>query len=493
MSENMNIHQEPKQTPELEGKLETLYSAITPDPAFAHRLEAQLAERSQQLYPQKPPKLESWIDRMRAIFRRPALAAGLIALAVLVLAISLAGPQRVVAEVQRLLGFVPGSGFVQPGETRLLPATVDVTQGDVTLHIEKVIATNQGTEISLTASGLPREKFGPPSGPEDQFGAYLLLPDGQRLALTSSLSGMGDTLQASLYFGPLPEGIASLTLVLPRLPGLPAGFAPENWSIPLQLQVVGSTQAAPGTLPAANAYAPNNSLASANGASVQVVQVAQTAEETGIQLQYHWQNQDWKWLQNVQMELSDQAGRVYPLRREDMQSSLRSGDIRSLRFDPFDSQAAQATLKIEQMSFSFSSPAHFTFDPGQAAQAGQTWDLASQPGAQMQIAGVPVQVLSVSISEGKDEGQGNSASQAPHYHLSVLVQSTPTGAIGLGSLAMSTDPERMVSSSTEILPGNQMRLTIDLPEIPTRPLTLYFPYGDLTLNGPWQITWDLQK
>ncbi len=108
----------------------------------------------------------------------------------------------------------------------------------------------------------------------------------------------------------------------------------------------------------------------------------------------------------------------------------------------------------------------------------------------MEIAGVPVQALSATISPGIDQG---GKPQPAHYHLDVLLQYTPVDGLNLENASMSTDPELLVSSSAEILPGNQEKITIDLPAIPTRPLALYFSRGEVSLKGPWVIQWDLPE
>ncbi len=78
----------------------------------------------------------------------------LLALAVAFLAV---GPQRVWADLQRLLGYVPGVGFVNLEETRVLTAPVTVTRDGVTLRVEEVLAAPDGTTVVISSEGLPPE------------------------------------------------------------------------------------------------------------------------------------------------------------------------------------------------------------------------------------------------------------------------------------------------------------------------------------------------
>jgi hypothetical protein len=63
----------------------------------------------------------------------------------------------------------------------------------------------------------------------------------------------------------------------------------------------------------------------------------------------------------------------------------------------------------------------------------------------------------------------------------------------LRSLSLSLDTEYLMNGSIEGLPGDQMRMMIDLQSIPHGPLTLYFPRGELAVSGPWKVEWELPK
>ncbi len=491
MTEPMNIPQETKHLSELEKKLENFYNTITPEPAFVHTLDVQIAGEVKHM-PAGRPGFVEWLKN--AFQRRPALTIGITVLVVLTLAVTFAGPQQVLASVQRLLGFVPGSGFVQPGETRVLATPVEETQGEVTLRVEKVIAGAKQTDIVLTASGLPREKFQPQTGEQDPlFQAYILLPDGKQIKANMIMSGIGDNLQASYIFDPLPGSVTNITLVLPRLPGVPAGFAPENWSVPIQLvtaQVLPT--GSPSDLLVATGYVPLNGLAQAKGVSVQVVQVAQAAQETGVQIQFQWDNPEWWQLNNVDLSLAYNDGQVYSQIKEPMQLLGAPESVRTYRFQPFESGASQALFTVDKLYFTFKSTAHFTFDPGKDYKVGQSMDLSSQPGSKIEIAGVPVQLLSAMINPGPGIDELGTP-QSPHYHLELQLQYTEVDGLALENLTMSIDPELLISSSTDILPDNREKITIDLAKLPDLPLLLYFSYGEVSLKGPWVIQWDLPK
>ncbi len=488
MSEERNHPQEMKPNSDLEKKLESFYETVTPDPAYVRKLSQQVSRQSELA----PARRLTFMEQVRlSLQRRPALAVAMAALTVLILVVALAGPQQVLASVQRLLGFVPGTGFVQPGETRLLAAPVEATQEGVTLQVQKVIADDKQTELSLTVSGLPNEKWASPiSGLDPYASPYLLLAGGKQIASLASMTSSGDTLQASYIFGALPKGVTRFSLVLPRLPGLPAGFAPQNWSVPIQLVTAEvSPTGAAGELPVGAGYVPATNLAQGKGVSVQVTQVGQSATETGVQVQFGWDNAEWVQMNNVDLTLSDDNGHVYNRQRESMELAGAPESLRTYRFQPFEAQAIEAILTVNKLYFTFNSKAQFTFTPGGAISLRQPVDVSGKPGARITIAGVPVQVMSVTVSQDSSAG----ANSQPQYHLEVLLQALPANGLTLEGVAMSTHPDLLVSSSAEVLAGGQMKVSIDLDQLPKGPVALYFSHGEVSLEGSWVIRWELPR
>jgi hypothetical protein len=485
----------PKFSREIENQLDAVYNSASPDPAFAIRLERQLAERAAAMQNPADRPEAAWLGWLRGIFRQPALAVPLAVILLLILAISLVGPQKVLAQVQRLLGYAPGIGFVEPGETRVLLASVEQRQGNVTLRVESVVADSQQTRVVLQVSGLTHEKFDLKSAAGDvpeEVKPYLLLPDGSRLASGSSMSGIGDVLQASLSFAPLPSTVDQVTLVLPRLPSLPAGFAPENWSVPLVLQNTHSAETASASgLALTQPYAPVGAVAAAHGITASLLQVGQNAKETGLQVQFNWDDKDWQRLQDVQMRLEDGSGHTYARHQTTfgpVDSAVAPGTrTTTYPFNPIDSQAKTGVLIVDNVSFSFTSQAQFRFNPDGAATDGQTWDLSQLPGTRLDVAGVPVQLLSISVNANPDTRAGTDS----HYLLNLLVQTIPQDGLVINSLFLSQFSDRVVSANCETLPNSRLQLTIGLPELPQHSMQLYLSSGEISVTGPWKVEWKL--
>ena len=123
---------EPKEintSPELEEKLNRFYQDVTPQADFADRLEAQLVEKATAL--QESAASPSRRNFFSGLLRRPLLVGAMAVLLVLTAAIGIIGPQKVLAEVQRLFGYLPGYGFLQANQVRVLAEPVVVRQGEV--------------------------------------------------------------------------------------------------------------------------------------------------------------------------------------------------------------------------------------------------------------------------------------------------------------------------------------------------------------------------
>ena len=263
---------------------EKLYAAnrMLPRPEFLAGLRARLAEQ--------PPRPLTLSERMGLAFRRPAWVIGIATILILAAALIVVGPQRVLAQVQRLLGYVPGIGFVDLARAQVLVSPVEATRDGVTLRVSQVIAGPERTEIVISTPGLSEKDFPRANNPSENpdFTATLVLPDGSRLEARRWEIGFGS---GKLEFPPLPGGVNQVTLIVPRLPLAPAGALPEDWEIPLVLR--------PATGELNNElfpqpYRPADASDAHHGITLRVLDVAQTATETAVHYQVEWTDPGWE-------------------------------------------------------------------------------------------------------------------------------------------------------------------------------------------------------
>lgn len=484
----MSKPEELKPSPNLEEKLIRFYQTVTPGPDFAGRLEAQLAAKARA---QQESSSLSRRSIFSSLFHRPVLA-GVVAVALILLAaVAIIGPQKVLAEVQRLFGYLPGYGFVESEQVRVLAAPVEVQRDGAVLRVTSVIAESRQTVVTFDVTGLSPRIFGAPSG--DGKSPVLVFPDGTQWTnneMEIKADSKGE-MSVSVHYPPLPQDVDQVTLVMTYLPGLPAGYAPENWSIPLTLSLSGSL----------SPYMPPDASASDQGITVSVLQVAQNANELGLQVQYSWKNPTWKSLQGPAGMLKDENGRQIPLadisnvgsNSADFTTSAPGLFVSPYRYSLPAEAVKKYTLTFDQMWIEAQADASFTFDPGSSPQPGQTWDLSNTPGMEPVVAGVPLKILSAEyLGEVQtmfiQPPDGGKPTPVIAYRFSFLVQPQPTKGFSLQSLEL-MESGRSLGTGSEGSADGLRKLTIDLPEKPDSPLDLKITKAGLTVLGSWQIEW----
>jgi hypothetical protein len=419
------------------------------------------------------------------------------------------GPQRVLAEFERLLGYLPGVGFVSPDQTRVLAAPLQAQQGNSTLEVQQVVAFPDRTLVVATLRSLPEEIT---PGMQWVGQVTLILPDGQRWhnRQASQYTKPGE-LSAVIEYPPLPAGIDRVTLEMPTLPLAAKGVPQESWSVVLPLQSIGQTT--PGSLAVAP-YTPKNARAAKQGVTVRLLQVAPGAQETGLLLQIDWKDPTWD-IGGVSAELTDDLGHVYqqlaaPPGFDTPYTGTPDGVITQqelLRFPALDPGARQVTLNVTAIGFRIFPQAQFQFDPGSAPTLGQTWDFAGDRGKRLQMGGFQVQILQAALSDASGGVQVTLVSPpgttslpqptplpGPACRLEFVVQVTPRSDARLlpGALKLVNGDQASSGASGS---GDLARLTItvDLAAIPTAPLFFQFTDATLTLQGGWQIRWDIPR
>ncbi len=207
--------------PSFEEKLRSAVEMPQPRPEFLTSLRARLAAES--------PQPISLSEHLGLVFRRPVLrqhigaVAGMVAL-LLVAGLLIAGPQRVLAAVRGLLGYIPGVGIVDSSTPiRVLAKPVIVVKGEITITVTSAVLTGDRTHLEYRIFGVPGSAY--PTR-EDIQGClkapYLRLADGTTLSLENS------------DFQPVPASTNEAVLVIPCILDTLPGKVPENWELPLR-------------------------------------------------------------------------------------------------------------------------------------------------------------------------------------------------------------------------------------------------------------------
>ncbi len=499
----------------VERELRRYYAAGEPAAAFVAQLGQRLAAQARAAEPARQPAprvWDRWLAAPRAV-RWASVAAAL--LVVLTLTVAALGPQRVWAGVQRLLGYVPGIGFVNLAETRVLVAPVEMTRTGITLRVEQAIAAPDRTRVVIRSEGLPPEDALLPAGAAAPVSApdtfTLRLPDGRALLATKYSLRWG---AGTLTFPALPADVFTATLELARLPLLPAGAAPEGWRVGLALQP------ATGPLVAVlypQPYQPAGARDTHHGITVSVLDVAHSPEATVVKLRGEWEDREWeirglvggRRLPALRDDAGGGAGHVYGWAPAPASGSTVVREVVSVPLPPDGATPAPRSLVIEQevalaplsalahdltlelADVEVEAPAagsfRITIPPG--ARIGDAWPLD----VRLDVAGFPVHITGARLYEETLPGPGGDLNRTV---LEFDVATVP--AQGDASLAIfridSSSPAW--SSGPGALNLGEGRMSVSLALEQGAPLAggeidVEVAGASLILHGPWRMHWQI--
>ena len=486
-----------------------------PDPhlAFATRLEHRLLEHQAELLSQaaaQRPVPRSIRRRFPGIPLQLNWQLAVFGLLVVLTLVMLAiGPQRVLAQFQKWLGYVPGIGFVDLDQTRVLAGPVELTREGVVLRVEQVVAGPERTQILISSPGLKEDDlpWPNPALEHPDLDAHLQLPDGSLLEPQRWEMGIGT---GTLEFPALPQGVYQVVLKLSRLPLVPPGALPENWEVPFTLRP------ATGELTAElfpQPYSPTAAGDTHHGITLRVLDVAQGPAETAVQWQVEWPDPQWELrfgLGSYAMpELHDDLGHVYWEKRGTSSSVAVAvvpapaeaphaptpapqlpNQTGTLVFPSLSLSANQLRLQVDGLEFQVPASAGFTIDLGPDPQVGDSWPLDLH----MDIAGFPVHFTgarlrqeTTRLPDGKSETQG-----LLEFDLDPLPEK---GGLRLSSFDLyALDEGFNGSGSTGRLGSYKPHLNLSqVDQIPSGRIQVQVTGASLMVLGPWEVAWDVPR
>ena len=378
-------------SPEFEKELRETFRAPGADPAFVHDLRATLLERSM-------------MKQQTRTF--PRLAWGL-ALAILLIGLLVASPQ-VVEALKRLLGYVPGIGYVEQGDSlRMLAEPATLEKDGLTLMIEKGAADPQRTVLLGHIEGYTPDRY---SERYCDTPARLVLPDGTILGqLQSETTGSPSGSYYERYvFEAMPAGQLEATLEIPCLM-YDAGF--PDWSLPLQFQVADEAQVMPVIeLPTAgDVPAPTDPLtvpaspAESTLEGFAIVLESESPLPDGYILSGSYQWTDPRFdvydVYIIDPKVTDANGQSVDFALVDPLTPMDP----ALKKVPFAFQisgkeyAWPLTIRVNTVTVNLPDEALFQFDAGADPQVGQKWDV----NIDVPVAGHIIHVQSIEVTAGR--------------------------------------------------------------------------------------------
>ena len=484
--------------------------APAPPAAFVADLEQKLLKRQAVLLGSSLATSHTihqpWTRLSSFFTRRNLQYAVLVLLAALAITLFAIGPQRVLAQVQHWLGYVPGIGFVNLAETRVLPGPVEVTQAGTVLRVEQVIAGPQRTEVLISSPGLSGQDlpWPNPAVQNPDFTAYLRLPDGSQLEATRWQLNLGS---GKLEFPALPPGVHQVTLLMPRLPLVPPGALPENWEVTLPLRpVTGELSQAlfpqPYNLPDASD--------SHHGVILRVLDVAQTASQTALHYQLEWTDPSWEHRFGLgalrSPELHDDLGHFYwespaadgssvsvvavPASNNAQPTPSVPGDTGDLVFPALSLSASQATLWVADLQFAVPATGTLPIDLGDNPQIGDKIPLDLH----LDVAGFPVHIRGAHLAQETVEMGDGKQKQRPILEFQ-LDPSQERNGFSLFRFDLSNREQGVFGAAGLSFNNGEKvyegRLEFTNGTIPSGKIELQVINAELLVQGPWEVTWTI--
>ncbi|HQL92015.1 MAG TPA: hypothetical protein PK381_01530 [Anaerolineaceae bacterium] len=222
-------------TQQFEEKIQSSFALPEPSPEFEERLARTLRAK---VHAQKiTPRRQVQVPR--------AWAYAFATLAALVIVVFALGPQKVLAQIQSWLGFLPGIGLVSDDASslRVLAEPASQTLDGITVEVSEAVASSDKTYVNYQVFGLTNQHFpAQESDPGCHFEPNLKLPNGTNLAFANG------------YYEAVPKEINQVVLHLACIPGTDSAKTPSNWQIPFTLKTADDLVTMPVLLPEPQVY-----------------------------------------------------------------------------------------------------------------------------------------------------------------------------------------------------------------------------------------------
>ena len=466
----------------IDERLHTAAQAVDPEPGFSENLLAHILEQ-----PQAQPRKTAF----GSFLSRPLWisTAALIAIA---LTIVLVGPTRVANAFTRLIGYIPGIGFVTEDSGILyLPEPVRVEQDGINLIVEQAVADANGITIVYHIDGLDNPGVGGNACFYD--GNRLRMGDSDMSRPPSGGSVAGS--QAQLTFFPLPEGVTHVTLLASMDDASPDCHAPEQWSVDLDLVPMPADVELATVLtgedlqpdveanePSTQTDAlPQQAASATEEVTLIVDQMALLDDGYVVHGHVEWKRESWTQvsLEREAMQVVDASGKNVPISTENI--SWQDNEFEF--FIPGKEWQAPLTLHVEAIHLlDILQDVSFTFDTGENPQVGQEWVLDQE----LDLNGQKIVIRSAQAIY--DENNGGDPEQIDGYaftiehspevhHVNLIEPDWVQGNIWMQILPVNETTIRLESFySGPLLTGE---VTFDVTGI------------EYTLPGNWQVSWQL--
>jgi hypothetical protein len=463
--------------------------------AFVRDLRARLQDRG---------KVFQSRSRMRA-----RLVWGLAAVVILLLAgVLIAGPQNVVSALQKILGYIPGVGIVQPASIRVLENPASITRDGITVTLEQVVADPTQTIVIYKVEGLSVAvaNSNGEGGPICTQLEVLRLPDGTEPAISAGGgAGWGSGYRRRNFYQAIPQNVREATFIVPCIAGMPPGKAPEDWEFPFRLKPAPPDLIVipvidiptPSVEPSPPAATPNPTKVETYGITLSLEKVITLDDGYVLLGNTQWTDPRFAFVNDLLgLTVTDADGKQIPAEWD--YSDYRGTETYDPHLIPWAYQIQGKSfhgplkLTVSSMVVDLRDPVDFSFDTGPNPVEGQIWSIDQE----IDVLGIPVRLVAAKMVSINGRKGLELTFQAPlslhslqlglNDSPGILFPPTPTpaeqnggGGGGGGGSGGGGSPNRSGQFQSYIMPdalivGGRINLSVN----------------SMGLAGDWSTTWN---
>ena len=427
--------------------------------------------------------------KVRGVFQgRPLRTVGLALIIVLIAAILIIGPQRVLAQVLDWLGYVPGVGFVnQEGGLRVLESPVSQTREGITVTIEEGLIDAEHTWLTFFFEGI-RQELKPRSENEPGCGASpeIRLPDGTLLTLVGGGGGGGPTwMREQVSYPALPAAVNEVTIHVPCVPEVMPGAGPEDWEFTVRFVPApeGFVVLPVVTLPTETKAPDGEPLSNEmHGIQLEVQELVELNDGFMFRGTLSWEQSLYTWIEfgGFQLEMRDANGNPVAIEEVYDDSAQPSSDysipwsIRTDRKDIVGPVSIYLTQLAVQEPGDSEERVAFTLDFRGAEQ--QSWLLNKT---------ITVQDYEIEVQDAAFAPRGD-----VFYSLTLHMQASP-GEISMIFLKDLDNESNMFAGGGGGMPGGSFTQSIEYDYVPQGEHRFVVETFYYLLHGPWVVQIDV--
>ena len=436
------------------------------------------------------PKPQGWLSGWRPVW---AISVAVIAL---VLVVTLfVGPQRVLAQLQGILGYVPGVGFVNKESALALREPIAQVKNGQTFQVDQILASPKETVLVARLEGFPAyQNVGLNQG------VSLQLPDGK--ILTPGDFSVENTGVPGEYLGvfkmsPLPKGVNRVTVTWKQTN---LTSQPVNWQVTAVLYPVTDPDIQK-SLP--NSYAPVNASVTQHDITLKVDQVSSSPQGTGVRLQMIF-SEAFSAINPNDPVLFDNLGKTYPrangripfedqgqsphtLVTQDPTPRTFTSLHQNFEFPAVDPAAQRLGVRVTQMGFSARPYAAYSIDMGVHPAVGDQWPINQV----LTISDLSFKVLRARLISLDQNAFGNNDNAIGQSMVGLVLDIEPANP----DVAHLDQVWLYVPGSREVFDKatNTWSAAWTPDKAPAGKIDIHLTGIQGVIQGNWQIRWDHQK